>query len=112
VSDIRERLSAEEEFEKLASDWRKDTSGSSLNLEIAMNPSYQRIIGMGERALPLILSELDKRTESWFWALHAISGCDPVPEGSRGVREEMRERWLEWGRQSGYLSKLEWGEQE
>ena len=67
-----------------------------------MHPSYQRIIGMGETAIPMILNELDRRPDHWFWALYAITGADPVSKSTRGILSEMSKAWLEWGRESGY----------
>lgn len=44
-----------------------------------MHPAYQQIIGMGEKALPLILRDLrDRPTGHWFWALNAITGEEPT----------------------------------
>lgn len=66
-----------------------------------MCPSYQRIVAMGARAVPLILSEMEREgdePDQWFWALHAITGADPVPFDARGDVVQMAEAWLEWGR--------------
>ena len=68
---------------------------------MVMQPSYQRIIAMGDEAVPLILAELDRHLDHWFWALHSITGVDPVPEDSQGNTSEMANAWLEWGRQRG-----------
>ena len=70
--------------------------------EMAMHPAYQEIIGMGELAVPLILAELERDPDHWFWALKAITGADPVPEHCRGHLEEMAQAWLRWGRMQGY----------
>jgi len=67
-----------------------------------MHPAYQQIIGLGPPALPLILAELDRELDHWFWALKAISGEDPVPIESRGNMREMANAWLKWGREKGY----------
>lgn len=67
-----------------------------------MHPTYQRIIGMGPRVVPLLLAELERKSGHWFWALHAITGANPVPEDSEGNLRAMAEAWLEWGRQRGY----------
>ena len=34
---------------------------------------YQRIIGMGLPVVPLILEELEREPDQWFWALEAIT---------------------------------------
>jgi hypothetical protein len=70
---------------------------------MAAIPEYLRIIGLGERAIPLILEDLRKTPDHWFVALHAITGVSPVPEESRGRIDEMAKAWIIWGEQSGYL---------
>lgn len=68
-----------------------------------MHPAYQGIIGLGPIALPLILRELEKELDHWFWALKAISGEDPVSPQNRGKMREMTDAWLNWGREKGYV---------
>ena len=50
----------------------------------------------GLPAVPLILAELRRELDHWFWALRAITGEDPVPAERRGNMKEMVEIWLEW----------------
>ncbi len=68
-----------------------------------MHPAYQRIIGMGETAIPLILEEMRCCPSQWTWALRAITGADPVPKESRGKLKEMTAAWVEWGIEKGYI---------
>ncbi len=86
-----------EKFYRLAEQWKSEMTFSSSVTEMAMHPAYQQIIGMGERAIPLILIELSREPDHWFWALKAISGIDPVPPEYRGDMGKMRELWLAWG---------------
>jgi hypothetical protein len=92
----------EEVFLSLARCWKKERGPSSSATELAMCPSYQRIIGLGPAVLPFLLRELEREPDHWFWALKAITGADPVPASSRGKMREMARLWLEWGRQQGY----------
>lgn len=66
-----------------------------------MHPAYQRIIGMGPAALPLILREMERRPDHWFWALQAITGTDPVTVGARGNMRGMAAAWVAWGKDNG-----------
>ena len=62
-------------------------------------PSYLRIIGMGEAALPLVLAQLKREGDDpdhWFTALQAITGEDPVSEESCGDTVSMANEWLSW----------------
>jgi len=67
-----------------------------------MHPAYQRIIGMGKDAIPIVLNEMSVRPGHWFWALRAITGENPVPAGHAGNIKAMSEDWIEWGRQHHY----------
>jgi hypothetical protein len=94
-------------FQSYVTLWRDERGFSSSSTQIAACPSYQRIIGMGRRALPLIFRQLKSegdKPENWFWALRAITGKDPVPNDLRGNRREIAKIWLRWGEQNGYAS--------
>ena len=89
------------EFHLLVKKWRKETAIFSSITKIVIHPAYQRIIGMGIPALPLILSELQRKPDHWFWALNAITGEDPVE--LEDDFDSAVKKWLEWGRGKGYL---------
>ena len=94
---------AASEFFMLANTWRMEADISSSARQLATHPAYLRIIGMGERALPLILEELRTTPDHWFVALHAITGASPVPEGARGRLREMADAWVAWGKENGFM---------
>jgi hypothetical protein len=71
---------------------------------MALLRPYQRIIGMGAPVVPLILEELRREPDQWFWALEAITGENPVPAGSAGKVREMAAAWLEWGKRHGLIA--------
>lgn len=89
-------------FATLAEQWKQETAHYSNVAKRALHPAYQEIIGMGERVVPLLLAELRREPDDWFWALHAITGVDPVPPTSCGNVRKMAEAWLQWGSQKGY----------
>ena len=89
-------------FSMLKAKWEAETALLSSATEIALHPSYQQIIGMGNDAVPLILAELRRKPEHWFWALKAVTGEDPVLPELRGRIKEMTEACLQWGRRQGY----------
>ena len=68
-----------------------------------LHSAYQSIIAMGRPAVPLVLEELKSRRGHWFWALHFMTGADPVPKGAN--IESARDAWLKWGRQKGYMAE-------
>ena len=60
---------------------------------------------MGPEVVPLILAELEKEPDHWFWALEAITGENPVNENHAGDMEASAKAWVKWGRQNGLLAK-------
>jgi hypothetical protein len=90
-------------FRNLVDQWHRDTDHYSSQTQKAMHPGYQRIIGMGPAALPLIFRELEANSGHWFWALRAITGDDPTCPADSGKIEKMGEGWLAYGRERGYL---------
>lgn len=102
-----EKLIAGERFHRLADAWRKNRGPTSSVSQMAMRPEYQAIIGMGRDAVPLLLDELRRETDHWFWALAAITGDDPVAQEDKGKLPEMAKAWIRWGRDHGYLDSSE-----
>jgi hypothetical protein len=93
------------QFDDLAEKWRSETRFISNVTKRALHPSYQRIIGIGPSAVPLILHEMsEKGPDDWFWALTAITGENPISEESSGNMNAMMEAWLKWGATTGYLN--------
>ena len=95
--------SLEDLFRSHAETWKKETLTSSSLANVAMHPSYQRIIGLGPRVVPFILRDLHHFGGPWFWALRALTGENPVPPEHRGKISLMTEDWLQWGRERGHL---------
>ena len=99
------KQTAEQRFKKLANTWKSETELFSKISKRVMHPAYQKIIGMGEAAIPLILNDLAKHgPDDWFWALTAITDANPIGEAQAGNMAAMTEAWLQWGRNAGYLS--------
>jgi hypothetical protein len=94
----------EKEFKDLADRWKTERRASSSTASLAMHPAYQKIIGMGQGAVPFILADLQRGVDHWFWALRAITRENPVSPENRGNLQAMAAAWLEWGRKNGYVS--------
>ena len=94
----------EKRFKKLAKTWKSETELHSKVSKRAMHPAYQKIIGMGEAAIPLILNDLSEHgPDDWFWALTAITDENPITERIAGNMAAMTEAWLQWGREKGLI---------
>jgi hypothetical protein len=88
-------------FTGLAEEWKHETLVESSLTALVMHRAYQNIIGLGPRAIPFILRELEQEPNHWFWALAAITREDPA-EGEETL-DGAAEKWLEWGRMRGYI---------
>lgn len=96
--DLRER------FQRLAAEWKAQALYLSNTAQMAMLTPYQRIIGMGLPAVPLILEELQREPNQWFWALEAITEANPVPPEDAGKVRAAAQAWIDWGKQHGFIS--------
>lgn len=90
-----------QEFRVLAEKWISETEHTSSIKKACMHPAYQRIIGMGRNAIPLLLRELQDNPDHWFWALHAITGEDPGQD--EDTFDGAVRAWLRWGREKGFI---------
>jgi hypothetical protein len=105
LEEKRKRVAAEQRFNKLAKIWKSETELVSKVSKRVMHPAYQKIIGMGESAIPLILKNLSENgPDDWFWALTAITDENPITEEMAGNMTAMTVAWLQWGRNAGSQS--------
>jgi len=97
-------LESADRFTLLAAEWKDRSRYLSNTAQIAMLKPYQQIIGMGKPAVPLILKELEREPDQWFWALEAITGENPVPKEAAGKVQQMAQSWIDWGKAKGLLA--------
>jgi len=94
------------QFESLRDEWKAQSEFLSSTTDMALLWPYQSIIGMGTNVVPLILEELSRENDHWFWALKAITKADPVPMKDRGNIRAMTAAWLRWGREQGLIDDV------
>lgn len=94
-----------ERFRVWSADWKQQSRRLSNTAQMAMLPPYQRIIGLGQDAIPLILAELRREPDHWFWALESITDENPVPPADAGNVSAAARAWLKWGEACGFVSK-------
>jgi hypothetical protein len=88
-------------FTSLCQQWKRDTGRLSVLVKKVMHRAYQQIIGLGAPALPLILKELARADDHWFWALEAISRENPARDCT--TFEDAANAWLRWGAERGFI---------
>src|SRR5688500_1203231 len=96
---LAERLTTEDRFRRLAAEWKEQARYLSDSRRMAMLRPYQAIIGMGLPVVPLILEDLKRGPEHWFYALEVITDENPVPADAGGDMRRITDAWLAWGRQ-------------
>ena len=90
-------------FSSLADEWRNETAHISSIPRIVMHPAYQQIVGLGRPVIPLILKSMRQEPGYWFWALEMIARENPVPPESAGHTRQMKQAWLNWGKEQGLI---------
>jgi hypothetical protein len=88
-------------FHRLLSQWHKERGATSSTTKMILCPSYQRIIGMGDEAVPFILKQIETEGDDpdhWSAALEAITGANPVPPDAVGNLKKMATAWFDWAR--------------
>lgn len=99
-----ENARQQQEFNRLSSEWKRETILLSKVNEIVHHLAYQKIIGMGPVAVPFILKDMvENGPNHWFWALRVITDENPATKEMAGNMVEMTEAWLQWGKKKGYL---------
>jgi len=98
------KMSVPEQFRRLATEWKEKSRYLSNTAQMAMLKPYQQIIGLGMPVVPLILEELQREPNQWFWALEAITQQNPVAPEDEGRVRKMADAWIEWGKTQGLLS--------
>jgi hypothetical protein len=94
-----------ERFHRLAAEWKQQSRFLSNSAQMAMLRPYQLIIGMGPAVVPLILDELRREPDQWFWASESITEQNPVPPEAMGKVRLMAQAWLTWGEQQGMYAR-------
>ena len=92
-------------FNELVAEWKLASRHMSNSAQMAMLRPYQQIIGLGWPVVPMLLSELRREPDHWFWALEMIAQQNPVGEASLGHIQAMGDAWIEWGVDTGLIER-------
>jgi hypothetical protein len=93
-----------ERFEALKELWHRELSATSSTTLICNHPAYKEIIAMGPEAVPYMLEDMIQNgPDHWFVALYLITGVRPIEDRDAGKMQVMADKWIEWGRDHGYL---------
>ena len=93
-------------FRELADKWKAETVHISSRTKLENHEAYQKIVGMGQVVIPLVLQELLNDPDWWFMALDALVDNPPTLEGAEGDLIKSSCAWIEWGKSNGYLAAV------
>lgn len=91
--DFFENVYLKEKFSNLYKAWTKNTMLQSSVFSIIEDNNFKRIIEMGEKAIPLIIEEIDKNPSTLVWALNIITSTTITSTQRLTVTEACR-RWV------------------
>jgi hypothetical protein len=71
--DLFESVYIRDKFDSLVKSWESNTLFESSVSKIISDPSFRRILNMGEKAIPFIIEEIDNNPSTLVWALNIIT---------------------------------------
>lgn len=89
-------------FAELNAAWKEGTRFTSKIKTMKEHPAFREMVAIGEKAVALILNDLEKKGGFGFLALEEITGVDPLPHESQFNHDQLADAWLAWGRAKGY----------
>ena len=91
----------EEKFYQFKKEWKDETRFLSC---IKISEGLQKIIDLGSDIVPIILRDFQHENNHWHETLCQLVLNPPeIPEEKRGKMEEIRQIWLKFGREHGYI---------
>jgi hypothetical protein len=105
VQSFAPKAQASLRFRELVAQWRAERGATASITAMAACDAYQKIIGMGPDAIPLIIAQMRSESgepDQWFWALQVLAGVDPVAYEDRGDSVKMSQSWIAWAEKEGY----------
>ncbi len=83
-------------FYSLLKQWRMDTLFVSSITEAVEHPAFKGILALGEKAIPLIISEIERYPDLLIESLPILTGKNPVSDSDMGDIPTMAATWIEW----------------
>jgi hypothetical protein len=82
-----------------------DLANGGLSVTQRKHPAFLALVAMGQPVVPLILLSIMGEPMVWLAiALREIVGGGPtIKDQDRGVLDKVREAWLKWGEEEGYI---------
>ena len=84
-----------ERFNDLYEEWRKESRFDS-SIGDPDHKCYDKIVKLGVRVVPYIISKLKEEPSFILAALIRITGENPIKEENRGIVKKMADDWIDW----------------
>ena len=86
------------EFARLSREWKRAVSLMSLSSDRVNDPSFARLVSMGDRVVPVLIEELKLGRYVWLELLTKIVGENGprLSEDDVSSRTSVAEAWIEW----------------
>lgn len=91
--DFFEHVYMKDKFFNLTSAWESKTKLHSSISKIIEDENFRKIVEMGDKAIPLIIEEIDKKPSTLVWALNLITQSS-LQSNQRLTVTEACSRWV------------------
>jgi len=91
--DLMEHVYLTEKFNSLVSAWKKNTMIESSISRIIEDNNFQEILALEEKAIPLIINEIEKEPSILVWALNMITNST-LESKKRLTVEDACSKWV------------------
>ncbi|RXG24291.1 hypothetical protein [Leeuwenhoekiella aequorea] len=91
--DLMEQVYLSARFDILVENWKNNTMFQSSISKITSDQNFMDIIEMGERAIPLIINEIEKEPSVLVWALNIITN-NRIDSRQRLTVTEACKKWV------------------
>jgi hypothetical protein len=95
------RIDYVEKFYRALKKLAEDTKVSSNPMDFVKHHAFREILSIGEKAVPLVISEISTRPSLIVLALPMLTGTNVVTPDVQGNLEKISSRWIEWYRRGG-----------
>ncbi|HXB41227.1 MAG TPA: hypothetical protein VNZ49_11845 [Bacteroidia bacterium] len=91
--DLIEHVYLKERFLSLKKLWEAKTMFTSSISNIIEDPNFKKIVQMGNKAIPFIIDELEKKPSTLVWALNLITNAT-IKSNSRLTVSDACNAWV------------------
>lgn len=103
--DFIDKIFLKDKFISLLNAWESKTELFSSVAKIISDNNFQRIVSMGEKAIPLIIDEIEKKPSTLVWALNLITNSS-IESNQRLTVSEACKKWVKLYRLSQVNSEI------